>query len=167
MKISETLVPEFDHEFANTRKVLERCPEEKYGWTPHPKSFTMAALATHIASMPEWASLTVSQDSFDYAPPGAPPYKQEPVKTCKELLEKFDTGIAQCRAAIVGASDEQLLAEWSLLAGGKPVFTMPRVAVLRAMILNHIIHHRAQLGLYLRLLDVPVPALYGPSADEQ
>jgi uncharacterized damage-inducible protein DinB len=167
MKISETLVPEFDHEFANTRKVLERCPEEKYGWKPHPKSFTMADLATHIANMPEWASMAVSQDSFDYAPPGAPPYKQEAVKTRKELLEKFDNGIAQCRAAIMGASDEQLLAEWSLLAGGKPVFTMPRVAVLRAMILNHIIHHRAQLGLYLRLLDVPVPGMYGPSADEQ
>jgi uncharacterized damage-inducible protein DinB len=167
MKISETLVPEFDHEFANTRKVLERCPEEKYGWTPHPKSFTMGALATHIANMPQWASMTVSQDSFDYAPPGAPPYKEEPVKTRQELLEKFDNSIAQCRAAIVGASDEQLLTQWSLLAGGKPVFTMPRVAVLRGMILNHIIHHRAQLGLYLRLVDVPVPGLYGPSADEQ
>jgi uncharacterized damage-inducible protein DinB len=167
MKISETLVPEFDHEFDNTRKVLERCPEEKYGWKPHPKSFTMADLATHIANMPEWASMTVSQASFDYAPPGAPPYKQEPVKTRKELLEKFDAGIAKCRAAIVGASDEQLLAEWSLLGGGKPVFTMPRVAVLRSMILNHIIHHRGQMTVYLRLLDVPVPGAYGPSADEQ
>jgi uncharacterized damage-inducible protein DinB len=103
------------------------------------------------------------QDSFDYAPPGAAPYKQELVRIRKELLEKFDNSIAQCRAA----SDEQLLAQWSLLAGGKPVFTMPRAAVLRGMILNHIIHRRAQLGLYLRLLDVPVPGMYGPSADEQ
>jgi uncharacterized damage-inducible protein DinB len=89
------------------------------------------------------------------------------VKTRKELLEKFDGGIAKCRAAIMGASDEQLLAEWSLLASGKPVFTMPRVAVLRSMILNHIIHHRGQMTVYLRLLDVPVPGAYGPSADEQ
>jgi uncharacterized damage-inducible protein DinB len=167
MKISEALLPEYDQEMAKTRTVLERCPEDKYTWKPHPKSFAMAELATHIANMPGWAQMTLTQESFDYAPPGAPPYKEEPVKTRQELLERFDKNIAETRAAIAGASDEQFMAPWSLLAGGQTLFTMPRAAVLRSMIMNHIIHHRAQMTVYLRLNDVPVPSIYGPSADEQ
>src|SRR5438876_10100527 len=100
MRISETLLSEFDQEMANTRKILERCPEAKFGWTPHPKSWNMAQLATHIANMIGWAIDTIKKDNFDISPPGAPPYKEEPVKSQKELLEKFDKGVAGARAAI-------------------------------------------------------------------
>jgi uncharacterized damage-inducible protein DinB len=146
--------------------VLERCPEDKYDWKPHQKSFSMGSLATHLANMPGWGADTITKESFDISPPGAPPYKEEPLRSRKELLARFDKNVSAARAAIAGAADDLLLKPWSLLAGGKTIFTMPRIAVLRGMIMNHSIHHRAQLGVYLRLNDVPVPALYGPSADE-
>jgi uncharacterized damage-inducible protein DinB len=167
MPINAALLPEYDHEMATTRKVLERCPEAKYDWKPHPKSFSMGGLATHLANMPGWAVFTVKEDSFDVAPPGKPPYKEEPVKSQKELLARFDKNVADARAAIAGAQDDALMKEWSLLGGGKAIFTMPRISVLRTMIMNHCIHHRGQLSVYLRLNEVPVPAMYGPSADEQ
>ncbi len=166
MQISDTLLPEYDQEMAKTRTVLDRCPEDKYDWKPHQKSFSMGALATHLANMPGWGADTISKDSFDVSPPGAPPYKEEPVRSRTELLARFDKNVAVARAAIAAADDAQLMKPWSLLAGGKAIFTMPRIAVLRSMIMNHSIHHRAQLGVYLRLNNVPVPALYGPSADE-
>lgn len=167
MPIKDALLPEFDQEMANTRKVLDRCPEDKYGWKPHAKSFSMASLATHIANMVGWTVDTMAKDSFDISPPGAPPYKEEPIATRKELLERLDKNTANARAAINGATDDQFMVPWSLLAGGQTIFTMPRIACVRSMIMNHIIHHRAQLTVYLRLNDVPVPAIYGPSADEQ
>src|SRR5262249_48629454 len=166
MSIAQSLLPELEQEMAGTRKTLERIPEDKFEWRPHPKSFTMIALATHIANMVGWGTVTIKQDSFDYAPPGAEPYKEEPAKSVPALLETFDKGLAEFRKALAGASDEALLKDWSLLGGGKVVFTMPRVACLRGIIFNHLVHHRAQLGVYLRMNDVPVPALYGPSADE-
>jgi uncharacterized damage-inducible protein DinB len=166
MRISDALVPELDQETATTRRVLERCPEDKFGWKPHAKSFSMAGLCTHIANMLGWGVDTINKDSFDVAPVGAEPYKEEPVATNKELLERFDKNSAAFRAALVAASDEQLMKNWSLLSGGQTIFTMPRVAILRGMILNHIIHHRGQLSVYLRLNDIPVPSIYGPSADE-
>jgi uncharacterized damage-inducible protein DinB len=166
MQISDALLPEFDQEMAGTRKALERCPEDKFDFTPHPKSFKMASLATHIVNMVGWTTDTIDKDSFDFAPPGAPPYKEEPVKSRKELLERFDKNVVAARVAIAGASDSHLLAPWALLEGGKTLFSMPRIACIRSFIMNHTIHHRAQLCVYLRLLDVPVPALYGPSADE-
>ena len=158
MPISDGLLAEFDQETANTRKVLERCPEDKYNWQPHPKSWPMANLATHLAGMLQWGAMTLTTDSFDYAPPGAPPYKEEPIASRTELLEKFDTNLAATRAAIAAAGDEDFLKPWSLLAGGEVVFTMPRIAVFRTMIMNHMIHHRAQMTIYLRLNDVPGPA---------
>ncbi len=166
MRISDALLPEFDQEMTMTRTVLERCPEAKFGWKPHQKSWSMAALATHIASMPGWAVETIAKDSLDIAPPGAPPYKEEPVTSQKEILARLDKNVAAARAAIAGAADDHLMKPWSLLSGGNPIFTLPRIAVLRSMIMNHGIHHRAQLGVYLRLNDIPVPAIYGPSADE-
>lgn len=166
MSIGKSLLPEFDQEMVGTRATLERLPEDKFDWRPHPKSFTMIALATHVANMLHWGATTINEDSFDFAPEGGEPYKEEPAASVAELLAKFDAGAASFRAALAEATDEALIADWSLLAGGKPIFTMPRIACLRGMILNHIIHHRAQLTVYLRLNDVPVPALYGPSADE-
>jgi uncharacterized damage-inducible protein DinB len=166
MSIAASLLPEFDQEMAGTRKTLERIPADKFNWRPHEKSFTMIALATHIANMCGWGATTIKEPSFDYAPVGGEPYKEEPAVSVADLLAKFDKGAAEFRAALAGASDADMMANWSLLAGGNPVFTMPRIACLRGMIFNHIIHHRAQLCVYLRMNDVPVPALYGPSADE-
>lgn len=162
MPLNQTVLPEFDHEMANTRKSLERVPEDKSGWKPHEKSTTMGGLATHLATINGWADAIVGQDSFDVKNAPAPPQ----VKSRAELLGVFDKNVASARKAIAGATDEQLMKPWSLLNGGKAIFTMPRIAVLRSFILNHTIHHRAQLGVYLRLNNVPVPAIYGPSADE-
>jgi|SRR5579871_388274 len=166
MKISELLLPEFDQEMATTRTTLERIPDDKFTWKPHAKSMTMISLGTHIANMTNWTVDTMTKDSFDFAPPGAPPYKEESAKSKKELLEKFDQGVAAARTAIAAGSDEAFQKPWSLLAGGNVLFTMPRYSCIRSFVLNHIIHHRAQLGVYLRLNDIPVPATYGPSADE-
>jgi uncharacterized damage-inducible protein DinB len=165
--IRDALLPEFDQEMANTRKTLERCPEDKYGWKPHPKSFSMGSLATHIANMTGWTTDVIEKDSFDIAPVGAPPYKEDPAASREELLAKFDESVTAARAALAGASDEHFAQTWSLLAGGQTLFSMPRIVCIRSFVMNHCIHHRAQLTVYLRLNDVPVPALYGPSADEQ
>jgi uncharacterized damage-inducible protein DinB len=167
MKISESLLPEFDQEMANTRKVLERVPAAKFSWKPHPKSSEFGALAAHVANMADWAGLTLQTDSFDYAPPGAPPYETPKFSSTQDLLAAFDKSVASARAALAAADDSTMLAPWTLMAGGKSMMTMPRVAVVRTFVMNHIIHHRAQLGVYLRLNDIPVPGLYGPSADEQ
>lgn len=166
MPISQALLPEFDQEMANTRKTLERVPEDKFGWKPHDKSMTMARLAGHVAEIPSWAGYAIDHESFDVAPPGAPPYQPPEIKSRQQVLDMFHSNIAAARAAISSASDENLMKNWSLLVGGKNIFTMPRVAVIRSMVMNHLIHHRAQLGVYLRLNNIPVPALYGPSADE-
>ena len=166
MTISESLLPEFDREMANTRKSLERVPEDKPDWKPHPKSHTMRWLAGHVANLPAWAVMAIQRDSIDLAPPGAPPPRTPEPDSCAALLEMFDKNAAEARAAIAGASDDHLLKTWTLLIGEREIFALPRVAVLRSSVMNHLIHHRAQLGVYLRLNDVPVPALYGPSADE-
>lgn len=167
MSISETLLPEFDQEMANTRGTLERVPAAKFSWKTHPKSFDMGSLAAHIANMAEWATLTLQQDSFDYAPVGAEPYQTPKYDTTEALVAAFDKSVRQARSALAASADNQMLAPWSLMAGRKTVMTMPRVAVVRTFVMNHIIHHRAQLTVYLRMNEVPVPGLYGPSADEQ
>jgi uncharacterized damage-inducible protein DinB len=166
MNIRDALLPEFDQEMANTRKTLERIPEDKFEWRPHPKSFTMIGLGTHIANMAAWTVDVMAKDSFDIAPVGAPPYKEELAKSKKELIAKFDKAVSEARAALAASSDEHFLADWAFMEGGKTLFTMPRIACVRSFIMNHGIHHRAQLGVYLRLNDIPVPATYGPSADE-
>jgi uncharacterized damage-inducible protein DinB len=167
MTISELLLPEYDREASLTRKTLERVPVDKFGWKPHPKSMDMGTLATHLATLPGFTLQTMETDSFDVAPPGAPPYQPPLASSAKELLDLFDKNAADARKALAAASDEQFLKEWSLLVGGKVLFTHPRYTVIRSFILNHAVHHRAQLGVYLRLNDIPVPATYGPSADEQ
>ena len=165
MGLAESMLPEFDHEMANTRKTLERVPDEKLDWKPHEKSTAMGGLASHLSNLPVWASLTIDQDEFDMAP-GGKPLKSPPCQSRREVLDNFDKNIAAARAAIAGASDEHLFKPWTLLADGNNVLTMPRVAVLRSFVMSHMIHHRAQLGVYLRLNDIPVPSIYGPSADE-
>ena len=166
MSISKMILPEFGHEMANTRKTLERVPDDKFSWKPHEKSMTLGGLATHLANIPSWTKNTFEADELDIAPPGSPPYKLEEAKSTAELLEAFDKNVASARAALEAAADENWQGKWSLLMTGKPIFTLPRTAVMRGFVMNHLIHHRKQLGVYLRLLDVPVPSIYGPSADE-
>lgn len=166
MKLSEMIMPEFDQEMANTRKTLERVPDDKFAWKPHEKSSSLGGLATHLANIPSWTSHTFDKDQLDIAPPGEPPFRLEEVKSRAQLLAAFDKNAAAARAAIVAADDARWLGSWSLLNGGNKILTMPRTAVMRSFVMNHLIHHRAQLGVYLRLLDVPVPSIYGPSADE-
>jgi uncharacterized damage-inducible protein DinB len=166
MPMNQALLGEFDHEMANTRKTLERVPDAKWDWKPHTKSGTMGWMANHIAMFPGWAADMFTSESFDIAPGG----KQVVMPTAhnrKELLATFDKGAAAARAALAKATDAELMKTWALLQNGQTMFSMPRVACLRGMIMNHMIHHRAQLCVYFRLNDVPVPALYGPSADEK
>ena len=165
MGLSESLLPEFDHEMANTRKTLERVPDDKFGWKPHQKSSPMGNLAGHLANLPSWGSLTIGSDSFDMAPEGKP-FKTPELSSTNDVLAKFDENVAATRSAIAGASDAELFKPWTLLSNGNTMLTMPKIAVLRSFVISHIIHHRAQLGVYLRLNDIPVPSIYGPSADE-
>jgi uncharacterized damage-inducible protein DinB len=165
MAINQALLGEFDYEMANTRKTLERIPDSKWDWKPHSKSGTMGWLVNHIVLFPGWLADTFKSDSFDFAP-GGKPVEMPNAKNRKEALAIFDQGVTAARETLSKATDEQFMKVWSLLNNGQPVFTMPRVAVYRSMIMNHLIHHRAQLCVYYRLNDVPVPALYGPSADE-
>ena len=166
MAIRDGLLPEFDHEVANTRKTLERVPEGKPDYKPHEKSMAMGRLAGHLAELPGWAKEAILQDSIEIRRDD--PNNTPLVMTSrKQLLEEFDKRTAAGRTAIAGASDEDLMKPWSLIAGGKTIFTLPKVAVLRGFVMNHMIHHRAQLGVYLRLNGVAVPSIYGPSADEQ
>jgi len=136
MGLSVLLLPEFDHEMANTRKTLERIPEDRLGWKPHVKSWTMGDRATHLAIIPIWTVHTIEEDSLDLAPPGAPPYEAPRASSRKEVLQMFDKNVAAARAAIAGASDEHLMKPWTLLSGGKTGFTMRRMAVLRSFILK-------------------------------
>ena len=166
MKLSEMFLPEFDQEMATARKTLERIPEDKLSWKPHEKSMTMGRLAGHVAELAGWAVQTIDRDSLDFMPPGQPPFQPTIATSRQQVLEVFDKGREDGRRAIAGASDEHLMKNWSLLRGGQVLLTMPRVAVLRSFCINHVIHHRAQLGVYLRLNNIPVPSVYGPSADE-
>ena len=166
MALSDALLPEFDMEMANTRKTLERVPTDKLDWTPHAKSMTMGGLATHLSNIPSWTNYTIDQDSLDLAPGGVPMPQATLVTSNEELLKTFDDNVVKARAAIASASDGELFKTWSLQRDGNTLMTLPKVAVLRGFVMNHNIHHRAQLGVYLRLNDIPVPSIYGPSADE-
>jgi uncharacterized damage-inducible protein DinB len=166
MTFSETILPEFDNEMASTRKVLERVPEDKLGWQPHAKSHTIGWNANHLAELPGWAPEVLKTSSLDIAPPGEEPYRSPTLTTRREILDLFDRNVAEARAAIAAAKDEAIAQPWSLLKGGETIFTLPRATFIRSFILNHIIHHRAILCVYLRLNDVPVPGMYGPSGDE-
>ena len=166
MAIAQSLLPEFEMEMANTRKTLERVPDEKFEFKPHPKSGSMGWLAGHLANLPLWAVMTLKEDSLDIAPAGGQPFKLPETINRKQVLEVFDQNVADAKKGLAAATDEQLMRPWSLLKTGQTIMTMPKIAVLRSFVLNHIIHHRAQMGVYLRLNDIPVPSIYGPSADE-
>jgi uncharacterized damage-inducible protein DinB len=161
MSITDTLLPEFDQEMANTRKILDCVPEDKFAWKPHAKSMSMDRLASHVAEMPSWGTMIIDQDKLDMTPD----WKPFIAATKAELLEAHDKSVAAARAAIAGASDEHLGKIWTFSFAGHTIFALPRIAAMRTMMMSHIIHHRGQLSVYLRLNDVPIPGMYGPSAD--
>jgi uncharacterized damage-inducible protein DinB len=167
MSMSKILLPEYDHEMAVTRRVLERVPEDQLDFKPHPKSMSMRRLANHIAEIAYWGFTVLDDESFDVAPPDGPAYVSPDLGTRQEILEHFDTNVAKTRALLEKLPDEALRPTWSLLRNGQPVIAMPRGTVWRGFIVSHTIHHRAQLGVYLRMSGQPVPSMYGPSADEQ
>lgn len=164
MTIAELLLPEFDQEMASTRRVLDRVPDDKLGWKPHAKSYSMGELASHITNMISWIDPTMNATEFDMATV-TPEQMNQVAKSRAELLSWFDANTAKARQALA-KPDAEYFVPWSLKQGSKTFFTMPRVACVRSFCLNHIIHHRAQLGVYLRLNDIPVPGVYGPTADD-
>lgn len=158
----DALVPEFDHEMTTTRKLLERVPEDKFDWKPHQKSMSLGDLATHVANIAWWGEVTLNQPEIDLGAGG----RGERAKSRAELLSTFDRNVKSTRSILTAKSDPELMAPWSLKSSGHTIFTMPKAVVWRSFVMNHLIHHRAQLSVYLRMHDVPLPAMYGPSADE-
>jgi uncharacterized damage-inducible protein DinB len=167
MFIAELLLPEFDMECATTRRVLERVPDDRIEWKPHPKSFPMGHLAQLVAGIPGWTSFIIERTEFDIAPVDKPKGSGYTFEKVATLLAQFDKGVSTARPLIANTSDEDFQVPWTLIAAGHPVVTMSRYMTLRSSMLNHLVHHRAQLGVYLRLVDQPVPQMYGPTADER
>jgi uncharacterized damage-inducible protein DinB len=149
-----------------TRKVLERVPAEKLAWKPHDKSMTLGRLASHIAELPGWAEVGIKQDEFDMAPPGEEPPTAFVGGSTNEILESFDKNRASAREVIASTADQEFMRGWTFKSGGETVFTIPKIGVVRTFILNHLMHHRGQLTVYLRLTGAKVPSVYGPTADE-
>jgi uncharacterized damage-inducible protein DinB len=166
MTIAELLLPEFDAEMANTRKVLERVPADKLDWRASPQVNTIGWVTRHLAEIPQWTVMTLAMPSFDVNPPGGAKYEPSTETSLPKILATFDKGVAEGRASIAAASDASFAEPWSLLNGGSVMFTMPRYNVVRNFVINHAIHHRAHLLSYLRANDVPAPGMYGPSGDE-
>lgn len=162
MPIKEALLAEYDREMGTTRKLLERVPDDKLSWRPHEKSMSMAALATHLGHIPRWTDRILSSPWFDLASAPQPP---EPRESRAQILHAFDEATRSARG-LLDRSDAEYASRWTLKRGGQEMFSMPRIAALRSFVLSHVIHHRGQLSVYLRLNDIPVPPIYGPSADE-
>lgn len=167
MKISDLLIPEFDTEIATTRRVLERVPDDgdKGAWKPHVKAFPMAHLAQLVARLPGWVSMMIEKDELDVAPTTGPRFPGYTIEKTATLLAEFDRNSAAARQAIAHTGDDAFQAPWTLKASGQVINTLPRYQMLRSLALNHLVHHRAQLGLYLRLAGEKVPEMYGPTAD--
>lgn len=166
MSISDLLVPEYDHEMAVTREVLSRVPDDRAEWKPHPKSFSMAHLAQLVARLPGWVPMMLTRDELDIMPKGGsgfPGYSTEKTAT---LLAEFERNAAAGRVALLAATDAALQQPWTLKKAGQVMLTDTRYQMLRSMVLNHQVHHRAQLAMYLRLTDQKVPEMYGPTGDK-
>ncbi|HSP17322.1 MAG TPA: DinB family protein [Thermoanaerobaculia bacterium] len=164
MTIAQSLLPEFDREMTVTRTLLQRVPEAEGEWKPHQKSFSLGDLATHVSNLPTWIAHIAAADFFD----AAVSFKRPPkFTTTATLLEFFDGNVKAARQALASISDEQMMKSWSLKRGEQTMFTRPRADVLRSFVMNHMIHHRGQLSVYLRLQNVPLPNMYGPTADER
>jgi uncharacterized damage-inducible protein DinB len=158
----DALLPEYDRETGTTRRLLERLPDDRLAWAPHARSMTLGRLASHLAEIPAWGGRIVDEREFDVRGPAAP----FEGASRDAILRLFDQNVARARGAIASKTDAELLAAWTFKRDGHEVFTVPKITVLRNFLINHLIHHRGQLSVYLRLNDVAVPAIYGPSADE-
>jgi len=163
MAIRDALLHEYDHEMATTRRLLERVPERQFAWKPHEKSMSLGQLAGHLANLPFWAGLIMNAEFFDLA---TADFRRQPPETREALLKEYDETVATARKVIVNAGDPELRARWALKRNGEEMFTMPKITALRSFVMNHSIHHRGQLSVYLRLQNVAVPPIYGPTADE-
>lgn len=166
MNYASTITPDFDRETANTRKVLERVPEDKLDWQAHPEFKTIGWNANHLAEIPGWVEGVLTAPSWDIAPIGGEPYQSPKLTSRQGILDLFDRNVAAARKAIAAVPDDQMTQSWTLLNAGTPFFTLPRATMLRSFVLNHMIHHRAILCVYLRLNNISVPGMYNPSADE-
>jgi uncharacterized damage-inducible protein DinB len=161
MSLAESLLMEFDQEAQTTKRVLERVPDDKLTWKPHPTSFSLGQLAQHIASGPGQIAAAVVPDTFEF--PNSP---RPEAKSRQEVLETFSKSMASARATLKSMDDARLLSDWTLTKNGKVLMSAPRIGFLRSILMNHTYHHRGQLSVYLRMLEVPVPSIYGPSGDE-
>lgn len=165
MALKDALLPEFDHEMGTTRRLLARVPQADLAWQPHPKSFSLGQLASHIANIPTWVEATLDLPMLDLSSLGDDGRPKHPTELVP-ILTAFDDNVKKARAKIDAQLDPAFFVPWTLKQGGSEVFTMPKIAVLRSFVMNHLIHHRGQLSVYLRLRDVPLPSIYGPTADE-
>ncbi|MGD0369530.1 MAG: DinB family protein [Acidobacteriaceae bacterium] len=163
MTIPELFLLEFDEEMPGTRRILERVPEASFSWQPHEKSMTLGRLASHLADLPQRCTAIITSEEL-VRPLGFTPFL---AGSSQELLERFDTVTADARTALAGLREDQLSVIWSIKMGDRTIASLPRAMALRRVFMNHHIHHRAQLGVYLRLLNIPIPGMYGPSADDQ
>lgn len=164
MSLNQPLISEIKHEAANTRKILERIPMENAEWRPHTKSTTIGRLATHVAELPGWITMIANTDSMNF---GNGNYKSPTASNREELLAIFDKNVDDAVKSLEGMTEDHMKESWALLNGDRKIFEQPKAAVIRSFSMNHMLHHRAQLSVYLRLNDIPVPGMYGPSADEK
>src|SRR5260221_6008295 len=167
MSIAESMLPEFDHETATTRTLLERVPDAMAAWKPHVKSMSLGELAMHVSNIPAWAPVTLKETGFDTNPPGGDQHIPQKFESTVKMLDAYDQGVKTSRALLAATTDGEMMVPWALKNGGTIGFSMPRVAVFRSLIMNHVIHHRGQLSVYLRLSDVPLPSIYAPTADSR
>jgi len=166
MAMSDLFLPELEHEMAGTRKVIERIPNDKLDWKAHPKSNSIGWVGSHLVETLGWTKGILEEDFMEMAPADGEPYQPPTFDSKEAMLEQFDRDLEDAKQAIAATSDEEFAKPWSLLQAGEALLTMPKAAVIRTWVLNHSIHHRSHLCVYLRLNDIPVPALYGPSGDE-
>jgi uncharacterized damage-inducible protein DinB len=166
VKMTELFLAELDRESDRSRKALEQVPAGKGDWKPHDKSMPFAYLAGMVATIPSWVAMEVNQDELDLNPPGGSTFKMPPMNTSADYVKALESAVADARSALQRTTDEHLMTPWRLLVAGNVVMEMPRHAMIRDTI-NHLAHHRGQMTVYLRLMGAKVPALYGPSADEQ
>lgn len=163
MSINDALLPEFDREMAGTRRLLQRIPDAHLSWAPHDRSMSLGRLGTHLAELPAWTTRILDRSEFDL---DANPIVRREAPSVEAMLGIFDETVNTARAALAARTDPEYLARWTFRKDGHDVFTLPKAAVIRTMVMNHSIHHRGQLSVYLRLLGIPLPPLYGPTADE-
>jgi uncharacterized damage-inducible protein DinB len=161
MKLADSILMELDQEAQTTKRVLDRIPDDKLAWKPHPKSFSLGQLALHIASGPSAIAAAVTQDTME-----APNFAQPQPKNRQEVLDTFSKSLGEAKDTLSKMDDARLMSMWSLTKGGKVIMSVPLIGFIRSILMNHSYHHRGQLSVYLRMLDVPVPSIYGPSADE-